>query len=350
MDLLERVKTYHIVTFGCQMNKNDSEHIAGMLEFQGLKPGTEESADVLVYNTCAVREKAEIRVVNHLKRWQYLRTRKGKQVELYMAGCMPAYNKEKLQKQLPFLNGFIDVAEARQYPARRKASPEAWVSIMSGCNNFCSYCIVPYTRGREKSRAVETILNEIGTIDFSKHEIVFLLGQNVNSYTGTYQDRHITFPRLLELILQQYPLIPKLGFLTSHPKDMSDELIEVIARYPKMDREIHFPLQAGNDRILQLMNRGYTYAQYKSLVEKLRARAPRVRIATDLIAGFPSETEAEFQDTLKAVQELDFYRVISAGYSPRQGTAAAKMELLPQEVVDERLLRLNDLVNSLKPK
>lgn len=332
------------------MNKNDSEHIAGMLEFQGLKPGDELTADVLVYNTCAVREKAEIRVLNHLKRWQYLRVKKGKKVELYIAGCMPAYNKERLKRQLPFLNGFIDTAEARQYPARRKASPEAWVTIMSGCNNFCSYCIVPYTRGREQSRTAETILAEIGTIELAKYEIIFLLGQNVNSYDGTYDDKKITFPELLELILQKYPALPKLGFLTSHPKDMSDELIKLIAQYPKMDREIHFPLQAGNDRILKLMNRGYTYAQYKALVEKLRATVPGVRIATDLIAGFPSETEAEFEDTLKAVRELDFYRVISAGYSPRSGTAAAGMALLPQSVVDERLVRLNDLVNAYKDK
>ncbi len=332
------------------MNKNDSEHIAGMLEFSGLKPAAAATADVVIYNTCAVREKAEIRVVQHLKRIDYFRKKTGRIVELYLAGCMPAYNKVELQNQLPFLTGFIDVAEARQYPARRANSPEAWVTIMSGCNNFCTYCIVPYTRGREQSYTVEAILAEIEKITFTKHELVYLLGQNVNSFCGTYQGKPVSFPQLLEIILLRYPDIPKLGFLTSHPKDMSDELIEVIARQPRMAREIHFPLQAGNNRVLGLMNRGYTYEQYKALVAKLRAKVQNVLIATDLIVGFPTETEAEFQDTLQAVHELGFYKVISAGYSPRQGTQAASMELLSPGVITDRLQRLNTLVNEYKDK
>jgi tRNA-2-methylthio-N6-dimethylallyladenosine synthase len=262
---------------------------------------------------------------------------------------MPAYNKEALQKKLPFLDGFIEIADARKYPARRANSRQAWIAIMSGCNNFCSYCIVPYARGREKSRSVEEITAELERIDYAKQDLLYLLGQNVNSYAGTLAGKIIDFPSLLEKIILDYPQVPHLNFMTSHPKDMSDHLIDLIAKYPKIDREIHFPLQAGSNRILRLMNRGYTYEQYQSLVGKLRAKAPDVRISTDLIVGFPGETEEEFQDTLRAVKELKFDRVNTAAYSARSGTASAEMSgQLSPEIKALRLQKLMKVVDEYK--
>ena len=343
-------KTYWIVTFGCQMNKNDSEHLAGLLEFNGHKLASNpEAADILVFNTCSVRDKAERRVYGQLDKYNYLRKKNNSVQKIFLSGCMPEYSKEEIKKRAPYLDGFLTVEEARQYPPRRENSPEAWVTIMQGCDNFCAYCIVPYVRGRERSRAAEEILAEINNISFARHEVLFLLGQNVNSYAGAYAGEKISFPRLLELILQEVPKIPKLAFLTSHPKDMTDGLIEIIAKNKKIDRELHLPAQSGNDRILQLMNRGYTVNHYRVLVQKIRAQIPDIKISTDVIVGFPGETEKEFLDTCTLVKELGFFRVNTAGFSPRAGTAAAALPSLPQTVIDDRLNVLNKLLNSLKP-
>jgi len=318
-----------------------------MLEFNGHKPAAApERADVLVFNTCAVRDKAERRVYGQLAQYNYLRKKNNSAQKIFLSGCMPVCSPAEIKKQAPFLDGFLSVEEARQYPPRRAASPEAWVTIMQGCDNFCAYCIVPYARGRERSRPAEDILAEIRKIDFAKYEVLFLLGQNVNSYAGTHNGIGISFPQLLELLLREVPAIPKLAFLTSHPKDLTDELIELIARYEKIDREIHLPVQSGNDRILRLMNRGYTVEHYRGLLAKLRAHAPDVRLSTDVIVGFPSETEDEFLDTCRLLEEVKFFRVNTAGFSPRQGTAAAEMPLLPQEVIAERLNRLNNLLKN----
>jgi len=331
------------------MNKNDSEYLAGMLEFNGYKPAeSPETAALLVLNTCAVRDKAERRVYGQLEQFNYLRRTKNPDQKIFLSGCMPAGGRDEIQKRVPFLDGFLEIEEARRYPPRRAASPEAWVTVMQGCDNFCAYCIVPYVRGRERSRDAEDILAEIQKIDFARHEILFLLGQNVNSYAGNFQGRKISFPELLKIILRENPAVPKLSFLTSHPKDLTEALIEVIAENPKIDREIHLPAQHGSDRILQLMNRGYTRTQYCALVQKIRARIPDVKISTDLIAGFPGETEEDFQETLSLVRELGFFRVNTAGFSARRGTTAAQMPPLAQEIVDERLNRLNTLINSLR--
>jgi len=342
-------QTYYIITFGCQMNKNDSEHLAGMLEFNGHKPAASpETANILIMNTCSVRDKAERRVYGQLDKYNHLRKKNNFPQKLFLSGCMPAYSKEEIKNRVPYLDGFFSVEEARQYPPRRENSPEAWVTIMQGCNNFCAYCIVPFVRGRERSRPAEEILTEINKIDFANREVLFLLGQNVNSYAGTYSGEKISFPQLLALILQECPPVPKLAFLTSHPKDMTDELIEIIAGNKKIDRELHLPAQSGNDRILQLMNRGYTSAQYRTLLQKIRTQVPDIKISTDLIVGFPGETEEEFLDTCTLVKELKFFRVNTAGFSPRTGTAAASMPSLPQNIIDERLNKLNLLVNSSK--
>jgi tRNA-2-methylthio-N6-dimethylallyladenosine synthase len=260
-------KTYYIITFGCQMNKNDSEHIAGMLEFNGYKPAAcAEEANLVVLNTCAVRDKAERRVYGQLAKLNFVRKKKNLDMKLYLSGCMPAYNQEFLSKKFKYLDGFIDLAEAREYPAKRADSKQAWISIMYGCNNFCSYCIVPYTRGREISRSSTEIIEEIQGLDLTSYDDICLLGQNVNSYRADNLD----FPGLIEKLFASIQNIPKLSFLTSHPKDMSDKLIDLIANNQKIDRELHFPLQAGNNRILQLMNRGYSYEKYVSLEKKIR--------------------------------------------------------------------------------
>ncbi len=335
---------YHIITFGCQMNKNDSEHIAGMLTVDGYKPCAEpEKANILVFNTCAVRDRAERRVYGQVAHYGAMRQKQQLNMQIFLAGCMPAYKREELKKELPYLDGFIDMEEARQYPAVREDVTTAWVSIMFGCNNFCSYCIVPYTRGRERSRSEEEIISEIGQLDLKKYDYLCLLGQNVNSYRGQMGD----FPALLALIIKEFPALQKVGFLTSHPKDMSEELIKLIAQEKKIDREIHFPIQHMNNRILQLMNRGYTYEHYVDLVKKIRAQAPDVRISTDLIVGFPSETEAEFKEVLAGVKKIGFYRVITAAYSIRSGTKAAELPGgLDEETKNRRLNELNEVVKN----
>lgn len=335
---------YHIVTFGCQMNKNDSEHIAGMLTLDGYQPCKEPAAaNILVFNTCAVRDRAERRVYGQVAHYGAMRKKQQLNMKIFLAGCMPAYKKAELKKELPYLDGFIEIEEARQYPALRQESSTAWISIMYGCNNFCSYCIVPYTRGREKSRSEQDIIEEIGQLELAKYDYLCLLGQNVNSYCG----QNGGFPALLARIIKEFPVLRRIGFLTSHPKDMSEELIELISSEPKIDRELHFPIQHMNNRILKLMNRGYTYEQYVELVEKIRARVPNVKISTDLIVGFPSETEEEFRELLTGVQKIGFYRVITAAYSIRSGTKAADLPgMLDEETKNRRLKELNAVVKN----
>ncbi|MDR1452377.1 MAG: radical SAM protein [Candidatus Margulisbacteria bacterium] len=342
-------QTYYISTFGCQMNKNDSEHLAGLLEFNGCQPAENpETANILVLNTCAVRDKAERRVYGQLEKFNYLRRIKKRDQKIFLSGCMPAYDRAEIKKRAPFLDGFLEITEARRYPPRRVDAPEAWVTIMQGCNNCCAYCIVPQARGRERSRGAAEILAEIQQIDFRRRAVLFLLGQNVNSYAGEFQGQKISFSRLLELVLQKCLTVPKLAFLTSHPKDLSDELISVIARNEKIDREIHLPVQHGSDRILRLMQRGYTIKHYLALLEKIRANIPSAKISTDIIVGFPGETDEEFQDTYELVRAAGFFRVNTAGFSARRGTAAAAFPPLEQKVINERLNKLNSCINSLK--
>ncbi len=328
------------------MNKNDSEHLAGMMEFSGYTESpTPEKADIWLLNTCAIRDKSERKLYGQLNILNHLREKSGKNQKILVTGCVPAYDQDKVLKKAPFVDEIVDISEARQYPAKRK-DKSAWISITYGCNNFCSYCIVPYTRGPEVSRPVEDILQELASLDFSKYENIVLLGQNVNSYQGASAHETTTsFAELIQIIIEEFPDIPQIDFLTSHPKDVSDELISLIANTSKIGRELHFPLQAGNNRILQLMNRKYTYENYLELVAKIRKADPNILISTDLIVGFPGETQDEFEDTLKAVKEGGFYRINSAAYSPRAGTKAAKMaNQLPEEEKNSRLNILNKLI------
>lgn len=350
-----------IETYGCQMNKCDSEIVQGLLSQYGYGTAQAiEEADIILVNTCSVRTHAEERAlgrVSSLAAWK--RAEPGR--KLGIIGCMA----QRLGPELLHMKPFLDlVAGPDNYrdlpnmlasrddacrteldhrelydrvPAQRETSLHAWVTITRGCDNFCSYCIVPYTRGRERSRSLDSILDEIrGLADLGIIEIT-LLGQNVNSYrSGT-----VTFPDLLQRAAD-ISGIERVRFMTSHPKDLSPELLRVIAAHPCVCEHIHLPLQAGSDRILAAMNRRYTQRHYLALVDQIRTTVPNVTLTTDVIVGFPGETEADFQETFRIFERIRFDDAFTYYYSPRSGTRAADM---PGQVDDAvKLDRLNRLI------
>ena len=358
---------YHIVTYGCQMNVHESEKISFILENMGYQfTPKREDADVIVFNTCAIREGAEERVFGNVGALKKL---KKSRPELIIAVCGCMTQKEetaKLFKQkFPFVDvilGTFNLHKIGEYIAKaknqkvfelwsegeldeeqgynRSSGKNAWVNIMQGCNNFCTYCIVPYVRGREHSRSVENILNEVKQIAASgQYDKITLLGQNVNSY-GKDLSPSVSFAELLRLVTAANGDF-KVGFMTSHPKDLTDELIEEIATNDKVLKEIHLPAQSGNNRILKLMNRKYTREHYLSIIEKIKSRIPNVKITSDFIVGFPTETEEEFEDTMSLVEKVKFDGIFAFMYSPREGTVAAKMEgQIPLEVKKQRVNKL----------
>ncbi len=358
---------YFIVTYGCQMNVHESEKIAGILEELGYECGQDrESADIIVFNTCAIREGAEDRVfgnVGALKKQK----KKNKDLIVVVCGCMT--QKEKTAKYLlntfPFVDiviGTFNIANLKEYiekvkqgrqlslweegeidetlPYKRTSGDNAWVNIMQGCNNFCTYCIVPYVRGREKSRQEEAILSEIkNIIAEGKYKKITLLGQNVNSY-GKDLEKPVSFAKLLSDICALEGDF-KVSFMTSHPKDITDELIDTIAREDKVEKYIHLPAQSGNNRVLNLMNRRYTREHYLEIIRKIREKIPNCRITSDYIVGFPTETEEEFMDTMSLVETVRYDSIFAFMYSPREGTVAAKMEgQIPEAVKHERVNKL----------
>ena len=363
---------YHIVTYGCQMNLHESEKIAGILKEKGY---TEESgideADIIVFNTCCIRENAENHAfgnIGALKRHK----REKKDLIIAVGGCM-AQEKGKaelIKEKFPFvdilfgthnLNELGDLIDRKKAQKKRVFSlreergetedgitpvrtgyPGAWVNIMYGCNNFCSYCIVPYVRGRERSRRADDIVREVASLAAEGYKEITLLGQNVNSYRG---EDGTTFPQLLDRCASVEGNF-RLRFMTSHPKDFSRELVEVIKAHKKICNSIHLPVQSGSDRILTLMNRHYTREKYLEEIALLRREIPDCAVTTDIIVGFPTETEAEFQETLSLVREAGFASAFMFIYSPRTGTKAAAMEgQIPEEVAKDRLSRLIDAVN-----
>ncbi len=358
-----------VVTFGCQMNARDSEKLTGILVQAGYElSDSEEEADFVLYNTCTVRDNANQRVYGRLG---YLNSLKKKKPHLKIAlcGCMMQEQAvvERIQKSYRFVdlifgthNIFrfaellsemlasedmvVDIWEKTEkivenLPVKRKYSYKSGVNIMFGCNNFCSYCIVPYVRGRERSREPEEILREIGTLVEDGVAEIMLLGQNVNSY-GKNLENPITFAELLKEV-EKIEGLRRIRFMTSHPKDLSDELIEVMQRSTKICRHLHLPLQAGSDRILQAMNRRYTKAQYLALVDKLKTAIPDIAITTDLIVGFPGETPEDVEETIDVVRRVQFDNAFTFIYSPRTGTPAAAMEnQVPEETVHEGFNRL----------
>jgi len=353
------------------MNKNDSEIMAGILtnECNYVEIEKPDIADVLIFNTCAIRNKAEQRAFSRIREFNAIRKKNKTNQLLILAGCIPQYEKENIFKDFPYLDlvigtntleflpqflnndqdkQTINIQESKdtKHTSKqilRNSRNQAWIPITYGCNNFCTYCIVPHTRGREVSQKKEEILNEIAALKNSKYKEIVLLGQNVNSYgAGLYTD--YDFADLLADV-HAFDFLDKIDFLTSHPKDISLKLIKTISKLPRIGREIHFPIQAGDDEILKRMNRGYTSNDYKKLVQLIREWIPDAKISTDLIVGFPGETDEQFQNTIKVVKDLGFSRINTAAYSPRKGTAAAEMkDQISDKLKHERLLILQETV------
>lgn len=362
--------TYHILTMGCQLNENDSEKISGMLEEMGYTLTKDvEEADVVIFNTCCVRENAEDKLFGKIGEMK--KNKEKKDVILAIGGCMmqEKHIVEKIHKSYPFVDILFgthtlhklpeDIYQAIQnhkkvedildidgeiyegLPIKRNDNMKASVTIMYGCNNFCSYCIVPYVRGRERSRKKEDILKEIEQLAKEGYKEITLLGQNVNSYNG---GEHYGFANLLREV-NKIEGIERIRFVSPHPKDFTDDVIEAIAECEKVCKLIHLPLQSGSTKMLKLMNRKYTKEQYLALVDKMRKRIPSVTFSTDIIVGFAGEEEEDFEDTLDVVRKVKFEQVYMFLYSIRVGTPGEKMKNQVSEATKhERFNRLKQLV------
>ncbi len=369
---LGRPLTYCLTTFGCQMNEKQSEAVAGIMDEIGYVRQENEEADVVIYNTCTVRENANLKVYGRLGHLHSLKD-KNPDMKIILFGCMmqEAHVVEKIKKTYSFVNlvfgthnifkfaelfyemllsdmQLIDIWEGtdqivEDLPTERNYTFKSGVNIMFGCNNFCSYCIVPYVRGRERSRKPEAIIKEVKNLVADGVSEVMLLGQNVNSY-GKTLETPVTFAQLLTM-LEDIEGLKRIRFMTSHPKDLSDELIEVMAKSKKICHHLHLPLQSGSSRILKEMNRRYDKEKYLNLVEKIRTAIPDISLTTDIIVGFPGETEEDFQETLDVVRQAGYDTAFTFIYSKRTGTpAAAKEDQVPEDVVKDRFNRLLTLV------
>ena len=368
--------TFCIRTFGCQMNKHDSERIAGMLEGLGALPVEAiEDADIVAFMTCCVREAADTRLYGQVASLKNVPLRTGSPLAkriVAVGGCIGQRDGEKLVEELPHLDVVfgthnlgslprlieaaveegghqVEVLDAAssfptELPTAREHDWAAWLPITIGCNNFCSYCIVPYVRGREKSRPLEDIAAEAERYVAAGVKEITLLGQNVNSY-----GRDLYGAPRFDAVLDALDAtgVERLRFATSHPKDLTDGVIERFAKLRSLMPALHLPVQSGSDAVLAAMNRRYTRAHYLDLVRKLRAACPDIALSTDVIVGFPGETAKDFEDTFRLVDEVGYHQVFTFIYSKREGTPAAKMEdSTPREVVQERFDRLVDLVQT----
>lgn len=363
-----RPMTFCVTTFGCQMNARDSEKLRGILLKIGYAEAPEDEADFVIYNTCTVRENANTRVYGRLGQLKP-RKKKNPHMMIGLCGCMMQEPEvvEKLKKSYSFVDiifgthniyKFAELLAARfeagrividiwkdtdkiveDLPNKRKYSFKSGVNIMFGCNNFCSYCIVPYVRGRERSREPKAIIREIERLVADGVSEVMLLGQNVNSY-GKTLDQPMSFAKLLTEV-EKIEGLKRIRFMTSHPKDLSDELIEVMAHSKKICKHLHLPVQSGSTGILEKMNRRYTKEQYLELVDKLRAAVPDISLTTDIIVGFPGETEEDFLETLDVVRKVRYDSAFTFIYSKRTGTPAAVMkDQVPEDVIKDRFDRL----------
>ncbi len=370
--VLGRPVTYCLQTFGCQMNEKQSEVVAGIMDEMGFDRKESEDADIVIYNTCTVRENANLKVYGRLGKLHNLK-KHNPDMKIILFGCMmqEQHVVDKIRKDYPFVDlvfgthnifrfaelfyemknrdsQLVEIWEGteqivEELPTERNYSFKSGVNIMFGCNNFCSYCIVPYVRGRERSREPEAIVNEVKSLVADGVTEVMLLGQNVNSY-GKTLEHPITFAQLLQMV-EAVPGLKRIRFMTSHPKDLSDELIEYMGKSKKICHHLHLPMQSGSSRILKLMNRRYDKEKYLELVQKIRGAVPDISLTTDIIVGFPGETEEDFLETLDVVDKSDFDTAFTFIYSKRSGTPAAKMEdQVPEDVVKDRFDRLLSLV------
>lgn len=370
-----RPLTFCVNTFGCQMNARDSEKLVGILEKIGYEKKETEDADFVIYNTCTVRENANNKVYGRLG-YLHAQKKKNPHMMIGLCGCMMQEPNvvEKIRTSYRFVDlvfgthniykfaelivaafesegMIVDIWEdtdkiVENLPVERKYSFKSGVNIMFGCNNFCSYCIVPYVRGRERSREPKDIIREIERLVADGVVEVMLLGQNVNSY-GKNLEHPISFAQLLREV-EKIEGLERIRFMTSHPKDLSDELIQVLAESKKICRHLHLPLQSGSTRILKEMNRHYTKEQYLELVKKIRTAVPDMAITTDIIVGFPGETEEDFLETMDVVKQVEYDSAFTFIYSKRTGTpAAAKEEQVPEEIVKDRFDRLLQVVQKI---
>ena len=365
------MKKLYIETLGCQMNKSDSERIAGILSHFGyVETDVEKDADLLIVNTCSIRQLSADKAYSLLGVWGKWKKTKP-ELKIAICGCVAQQDKEKIRQRAPYVDLVFGthniyelpelikrlendekicaitntpvVCDQNDFKIIRKKSVNAWIPIIEGCNNFCTYCVVPFTRGRERSRRPEEIIAEAKNIIKEGFKEITLLGQNVDSYGKDFKDENITLANLLRE-LNKIDGEFRIRFVTSYPSDITDDLIDAVEECDKVCKYFHIPMQSGNSHILQEMNRHYTKVQYYEIVSKIRNRFPDVAITSDFIAGFPGETEEEFQDTLNAIDELELDYSNTAAYSPRVFTKAGKMvdKFLSEEVKYERLNRLNE--------
>ena len=364
------MKSFHIITFGCQMNEHDSERMTGILEEQGCMAASgAEHADMVILNTCSIREKAEQKFYSELGRLKKLKDdRPG--LKIAVAGCIAQQEGAKILSRAPYVDmvfgpsdlsrlpemiektrswsaPLIDIAGDPEYhrkriPTIRTDRLKAWVSIMYGCDNYCTYCVVPYLRGRERSRLPLDIVGEVSELARNGYKEVTLLGQNVNSY-GKGLEGDANFPSLLRLV-NNVPDIERIRFVTSHPRDLSDGLITALRDLPKVCESLHLPVQSGSDDILHAMNRRYTREEYLDKVKRLRKAVPHVTLTTDIIVGFPGEQERDFEMTMGLLEEVQYDGIFAFKYSKRPGTAALKLnDHLPDEIKERRLAQVLDL-------
>lgn len=366
-------------TYGCQQNENDTERIRGMLFEAGFEfTDDAKIADVVIYNTCAVRENAEQKVFGRLGILKHI---KEERCDMIIAVCGCMVQQEHITEKIKSVHEHVDLvfgthalykmpellykamhqrktvvdiepsdgAIAEDIPILRDDSKKAWVSVMYGCNNFCSYCIVPYVRGRERSRTPEAVLNEVKELVKNGCTEIALLGQNVNSY-GKDLDIEIDFADLMRMV-NEIEGVERIRFMTSHPKDLSDKLIQTIAECDKVCKQLHLPFQAGSDNILKQMNRKYTKTEYLEKIEKAKKAIPNLSLSTDVIVGFPTETNEDFEETLDVLRQVEFDNIFSFIYSRREGTPAAKLDfVLSEEEIHSNFNRLLEVQNEISKR
>ncbi len=367
-------KTYHIVTYGCQMNEEDSEKMSGMLKSMGYeKTENRDEASIIIFNTCCVRENAENRVYGNLGELKKVK-KKNPNLVIGICGCMMQQEgmADKILKTFPYVDIIFGTHNAYKFPEYlnrvktegvqvkeildketkivegipidRESSIKAFVTIMYGCNNFCTYCVVPYVRGRERSRKSEDILNEIKDLVSKGYKEVTLLGQNVNSY-GKGLEEDINFAKLLRKV-NEIEGLERIRFMSYHPKDLTEEVIMAVKECDKVCEQIHLPVQSGSDTMLKAMNRHYTKEKYLSLINKIKEEIPECSITTDIIVGFPGESEEDIQNTIDLVKEVKYDSAFTFIYSRRNHTPADKMEnQIPEDIKHERFNRLVEAVN-----